>query len=99
MASVKIVRIYLNESEKTIKQVLNYLHEVAKVKGATVFRGVAGFGTSGIMHQSSLVDWEMELPIIIEFFDSPSQIDAVLDEIRTMIEPGHMISWLADNFQ
>jgi uncharacterized protein len=99
MGQVKVVRIYLSESEKKIKHVLDYLRDDAKVKGATVFRGIAGFGDSGLLHQASIVDWEMELPIVIEFFDSPSNTDNVIQEIMSMIKPGHIISWLADNNQ
>ena len=97
MAQVKVVRVYLNESEKNIKRVLSFLHDEARVQGATVFRGIAGFGKSGEMHKSSIIDMDMDLPVVIEFFDAVDKVDSALQQVVTMVEPSNILHWLATN--
>lgn len=93
MARMTIVRIYLTEAEHKLKPLLNYLHDTAKVRGVTVFRGISGFGASGELHESALLDLSLDLPITIEFFDTPSRIQAMMKTLNTLVEPGHLISW------
>jgi len=96
MSQVKVVRIYLNEKYAEEKKILNYLHDIAKVKGVTVLRGITGFGESGKVHTASLVDLSLNLPLIIEFFDKPEHVDSVIKELNTMIKPAHLIHWYAE---
>jgi hypothetical protein len=35
----------------------------------------------------------LDLPLVIEFFDVPEKIDAILEHIRRDVEPGHIVSW------
>ncbi|MGD8811328.1 MAG: DUF190 domain-containing protein, partial [Thioalkalispiraceae bacterium] len=49
-----MVRIYLNEGEGQLKGFLKRLHDWEKVRGVTVFRGISGFGDSGVVHDTSL---------------------------------------------
>jgi PII-like signaling protein len=90
-----MVRIYLSEGMSQYEELIGILHDDAKVRGVTAFRGIAGFGESGAMHSSSLLDLSLNLPIIIEFFDSPEKVEAVLKSLNTMIKPGHLVSWSA----
>ncbi len=39
---VLVVRVYLTEGEKLLKQILSDLHDDHRVQGVTVFRGIAG---------------------------------------------------------
>ena len=47
---VTMVRVYLTEEEAHLKTLLKRLHDWGLVRGVTVFRGIAGFGDSGIIH-------------------------------------------------
>ncbi|MDX1901788.1 MAG: DUF190 domain-containing protein [Gammaproteobacteria bacterium] len=91
-----MVRVYIMEAEKQLKPILNYLHDVAKVRGVTVFRGVTGFGQSGQMHSATLVDLSLNLPMTIEFFDSIDRIDPIIQHLNSFVEPGHIASWPID---
>lgn len=90
-----IVRIYLHEGQKRLQSLLSYLHDDSKVRGVTVFRGISGFGRSGEYHSSTLVDMSLDLPVVIEFFDTPERIERMLEHLNTLVEPGHIVYWPA----
>ena len=95
ITDVIMVRIYLHEAKSHMKDLLGYLHDDSKVKGVTVFRGITGFGVSGEIHSSKLIDMSLDLPIVIEFFDEPHKINTILEELNEKIKPGHMVYWPA----
>jgi PII-like signaling protein len=92
---ISFVRIYLTEGEGCMKGLLKRLHDEEKVRGVTVFRGISGFGKSGEMHSSSLLDLSLDLPVVIEFFDTPEKVEKILEHICTDVEPCHIVSWPA----
>jgi PII-like signaling protein len=90
---VTFVRIYLTEGEGRMEGLLKRLHDKEKVQGVTVFRGISGFGSSGRLHSSSLLDMSLDLPLVVEFFDVPQKVEQILEHIRRDIDPGHIVSW------
>ncbi|MCG6942444.1 MAG: DUF190 domain-containing protein [Thiohalocapsa sp.] len=88
-----MVRVYLSESDHGLKPLLKCLHDELKVCGATVTRGVAGFGASGVVHSAGLVDLSSDLPLVLEFFDRPDRARAAIERIKDFVEPGHVVSW------
>jgi len=88
-----MVRVYLTESDHGLKPLLKCLHDELGVLGATVTRGVAGFGASGVVHSASLVDLSTDLPLVLEFFDRPDRARIAIDRIKDFVEPGHLVSW------
>ncbi|MGD2021322.1 MAG: DUF190 domain-containing protein [Thiohalocapsa sp.] len=88
-----MVRVYLSESDHGLKALLKCLHDELRVCGATVTRGVAGFGASGVVHGTSLVDLSSDLPLVLEFFDRPDRARAAIERIKDFVEPGHVVSW------
>jgi uncharacterized protein len=93
MMNMMMVRVYIMEAEKQLKPILSYLHDEVKVRGVTVFRGITGFGKTGQMHSSSLVDLSLNLPIAIEFFDSKERVDDIVIHLNSLVEPGHLAYW------
>lgn len=89
---VIIVRVYLTESESHLNTLLKRLRDWGKLRGVTVFCGIAGYGESG-MHTSTLVDMSLNLPLVIEFFETPDKVETMLGYLRDVIKPGHIISW------
>ena len=73
---VLMVRVYLTEAETHLESLLKELNDEGKVRGVTVFRGIAGFGKSGEIHSSSLLDMSLNLPVVVEFFDEPGSVTA-----------------------
>ncbi len=95
---VKIVRIYMLESQGLADEVLNILHDEEKVSGVTIMRGIAGYGASGRVHTASLLELSLDLPIVLEFFDEPEHADAVITKLRNRLQVKHIVSWLAVSY-
>jgi PII-like signaling protein len=94
-SDVTMVRVYLTEGEALLKTLLAKLHDEEKVRGVTVFRGISGFGRSGVVHSSTLLDLSLDLPVIIEFFDAPGKVRRILTHLKDSLPPGHVVSWPA----
>jgi PII-like signaling protein len=92
---VTVVRIYLHEAKAHMEKLLKYLHDDSKVRGVTVFRGISGFGTSGEIHSSKLLDMSLDLPVVVEFFDVPEKAKDIIAELNKTIKLGHIVYWLA----
>lgn len=90
---VMIVRIYLTEGKHQLDRLIGRLHDEFRVSGVTAYRGIAGFGQSGQLHSSTLLDVSLDLPVVLEFFDTAEKIRAVVESLETDIKPGHMIMW------
>lgn len=93
--TVTMVRIYITEGEGLMKQLLARLHDDEKVRGVTVFRGITGFGRTGKMHSSLLLDLSLDLPLVVEFFDEPDKVRRILSHLKDVLQPGHVITWPA----
>lgn len=56
--------------------------------GATVLRGIMGFGRSSVLHSARVLRLSQDLPIIIECVDRRANIDRVLPILDDMLEEG-----------
>ena len=92
---VLMVRAYLTEGSRQFKALIRYLHDDSKVQGVTVFRGITGFGKSGHVHSSTLLDMSLDLPVVIEFFDKPERAKPIIEHLNHFLEPGHVVYWPA----
>ncbi|RPJ76032.1 MAG: DUF190 domain-containing protein [Alphaproteobacteria bacterium] len=85
-----LLRIFIGESDRYKGKPL-YMHIVEMLKaegiaGATVFRGITGFGKQSRIHTTSILRLSTDLPILIEVSDLEENIDRIrpkLDEIIT----------------
>lgn len=93
MIKMQMVRVYVMEAEKQLQPILKFLHDKIKARGVTVFRAISGFGKSGEIHTSNLVDLSLNLPITIEFFDSKERVEEIIEQLNTFVEPGHIACW------
>ena len=93
--AVTVARIYLREGEHMLPKIIRFLHDEEKVSGVTVLRGIAGFSADGKVHTSSLVDLSMDLPIIVEFYDEPGRVDAVVRQLVEKMGLPHIVTWPA----
>jgi len=58
------------------------------VAGATVIRGIAGFGARGQIHTATLVELGGELPIVIIFVDRADRVARIMPQLTTMVQVG-----------
>jgi PII-like signaling protein len=83
--AVKLLRIFLGESDKYKNQPLYevIVFEARKqlLSGATVVRGIMGFGASSQIHTAKLFDISSDLPIVIEIVDSEEKINRFLKTV------------------
>ena len=92
---VTMVRIYLTEGDHQLHRLLDFLNQEEHVRGVTAFRGIAGFGKSGKVHEASLIDIAMDLPLVLEFFDLPERAEKIMRDLNQMVGPGHIVNWSA----
>jgi uncharacterized protein len=90
--TAKLVRIFLGESDRWKGQPL-YVAVVeamrkAGLAGATVFKGILGFGAHSVVHAARIVDLSSDLPIVIELVDSEENIAAFLPTLDAMVSEG-----------
>ena len=90
---VTLVRVYITEEKAHLETLLKRLHDWGKVRGVTVFRGIAGYGDSGVIHASSLIDISLDLPVVIEFFEDTGKAGELMEYLQQEIRPGHIVSW------
>ncbi len=98
---VTMARIYLREADhgkrRTLMQeVINILHDQQRVQNLVVFRGIAGFGDSGEIRASDLLRINVDLPLVIEFFDTPKVVDAALALLDGLVPAQHILTWRAE---
>ena len=94
-SEVTMVRIYLTEGETQLKTLLKRLRDWEKLRGVTVFRGITGFGDSGVIHGADIIDLSLHLPIVLEFFDTPDKILEICEHLKDIVKPGHVVQWNA----
>lgn len=87
-----LMRIFLGESDRVghrpLYEVLVELFKREGFAGATVLRGVAGFGAHSVFHTDKLLRLSSDLPIVIEVVESQEKIDAVMPRIDEMMTGG-----------
>jgi uncharacterized protein len=87
-----LMRIFIGESDKHHgKPLYEALLERLRKKGlagATVLRGVAGFGASSVVHTDKVLRLSLDLPLIIEVVETEETIQAVLPDLDEMIGGG-----------
>jgi CBS domain-containing protein/PII-like signaling protein len=91
----KRLSIYIGESDQWRGKALYLaLVEMLRAKGmagATVSRGLAGFGAHSVVHTASILRLSLDLPLIINVIDSPEKINNILKVIAPMVGEGLMI--------
>jgi PII-like signaling protein len=93
--AVQVARVYLVEGRHQLDPVIRFLEHDAKVRGLTVYRGIAGYGASG-EHKASLLDLSLDLPLVVEFFETASRVDEALEGLARLVTPGHILTWPAE---
>jgi PII-like signaling protein len=88
----KKLTIYVDENEKlhgkpVYETILDLLAQ-RKIAGASVFRGVAGYGSHGKLHTAKILELSTTLPVKIEVVDSEEMIKVIMAELASVVEKG-----------
>ena len=93
----KGITIFIGESDRWHgKPLYAAIVERAKTEGmagATVMRGIMGFGANSRIHSASILRLSEDLPIVIEMVDTPERIDGFLPILDEMVEEGMVMTW------
>ncbi len=86
------LRIYLGEADKHGSRPLyEVIVEEARrrgMAGATVLRGITGFGHASRIHTSKVLRLSEDLPLVIEIVDRPERIADFLPDLDTLVPEG-----------
>jgi PII-like signaling protein len=88
----KMLRIHFGEDDKW-KEKLLYRAIVEKCKeldiaGATVFRGIEGYGASTLIHRAHLLSFSSDAPVMVTVIDSEEKILELLPHLDQMVQEG-----------
>ena len=87
-----LMRIFIGESDKhghiPLYEALVELLRKEGFAGATVLRGIAGFGARSVYHTDKLLELSRDLPIVVEVVDTRGRIDAIMAQIDAMMQGG-----------
>lgn len=84
--------IYLGESDTwqhkpTYAEIVHRAH-AAGMAGASVLRGIEGFGTSQRIHTARLLSLSEDLPVVVVIVDTAEKVDAFLPVIDELVTEG-----------
>ena len=86
----KLLRIHVSEGDrfqgKPLHEAIVAKCRELKIAGATVFRGLEGYGESAEMHKSHLARHDQ--PIVISIVDSADSLDRLLPAVEEMMDTG-----------
>ncbi len=88
----KLLRIFIGESDKhghkpLYQAIVEMLREEG-MAGATVLRGIEGFGATSHLHTARILRLSEDLPIVIEVADTAERIEAIMPRIDEMVAEG-----------
>ena len=88
----KLLRIFIGESDrhgrKPLYQAIVEMLREEGMAGATVLRGVEGFGATSHLHTARILRLSEDLPIVIEVADTAERIEAIMPKIDEMVSDG-----------
>ncbi|GEJ59119.1 DUF190 domain-containing protein [Anaeromyxobacter diazotrophicus] len=92
LGKAKRVRIYVNEGDRVHGKPLHLaileLLRAEDAQGATVLKGLEGFGAAGRIHLSTLADVPWQLPVVVEWIDRPEEVERLAPRLRALVRHG-----------
>ncbi|SPE29567.1 conserved hypothetical protein [Candidatus Sulfopaludibacter sp. SbA3] len=95
-AHARLLRVFIGEADKWHGEPL-YDAIVKKLRmldiaGATVYRGILGYGAKGHQHKQSFFHVSRDMPIMISVIDSAEKIATAAEAIEEMVEDGLIVT-------
>jgi len=88
----KLLRLFIGESDtwegKPLYRAIVERVRAEGLAGATVIRGIEGFGASSVLHTTRLLELSSDLPIVVEIVDREDRIERILPVLDEMIGDG-----------
>lgn len=88
----KLLRVFIGESDrwhgKPLYEAIVELARKEGLAGATVFRGIEGFGADSHLHTSRILRLSEDLPVLVEIVDTAENVERVMPQLDEMIVEG-----------
>jgi uncharacterized protein len=93
------LRIYISSTDKyehsPLYETIVYSAKKHGLSGATVLKGIMGYGASSEVYTNKLWELTEKIPLVVEIVDEPEKVDSFFESIRPLFEKigkGHMIT-------
>ena len=91
----RLMRIYMGESEKwqgePLYEALLKRLRLMDISGATIYRGILGYGAKGHTHKSGRLHLSHDFPIMISVVDTEEKLNSILDVVESMMQDGIIV--------
>jgi len=91
----RLMRVYLGESDRwegaPLYEAIVQRLRLMEIAGATVYRGVLGYGVKGHTHKSGRLPFSRDLPVMISVVDTAERLERAIAEIEGMMQDGLIV--------
>lgn len=91
----KLLRVFLGEADKwhgePLYEAIVKRLRMMEIAGATVYRGILGYGAKGQEHKRSFFHPTRDLPVMVAVVDTADKIAAATEAIEAMLEDGLIV--------
>jgi PII-like signaling protein len=88
----QLMRIFIGESDrwqgKPLYEAIIFKAREMGIAGATMLRGLMGFGAASRIHTAKILRLSEDLPIVIEIVDSHDKVAEFLPVVESMVQEG-----------
>jgi hypothetical protein len=88
----KLLRIFIGETDtykgKTLYEAIVMKARELNLAGASVFRGIMGYGAASRIHSIKLLRLSEDLPVMIEIVDTEEKINSILPFLDEVVHEG-----------
>jgi PII-like signaling protein len=92
LKEAELLRVFIGEGDRhdgrPLHEVLVEEARDAGLSGATVFRGIIGYGAHGRVHTSKILRLAEDLPLVVEIIDTEGRIEAFLGRVSELVTEG-----------
>jgi len=95
----KRLRIYISSTDKfehsPLYEVIVYSARKHGLTGATVLKGIMGYGASSEVYSNKLWEISEKVPLVVEIIDEPSKIDSFFESLKPLFDKigkGHIVT-------
>ncbi len=96
----KMLRVFIGEADKwhgePLYDAIVKKFRMMEIAGATVYRGILGYGAKGHEHKKTFLHVSQDLPIMVSVIDTAEKIAAATEAIEAMVEDGLIVISDAD---
>jgi len=93
--TAKMMRIYMGESDRwqgePLYEAIVQRLRMMDIAGATVYRGILGYGVKGHTHKSGRLPFSRDLPVMIAVVDTEEKLGKAINDIESMMQDGIIV--------